>query len=75
MNMEFEAVSHTMQQSKDREYQISRADASVRGKFIYRAWLRKENLILLEIEAWDESGDRAAAVQECKLACLAHRGD
>lgn len=71
--MRWEAVTQTMLQSSDGKYQISRGPIEA-GKFTYRAWFRSENKILETVQCFDEVGDRAAAVEECKAACLQHSG-
>lgn len=69
--LNWEAVTSTMLQSSDGRYQISRSPEAA-GKFLYRAWHRPDNTIITTVQCFNESGDRAAATEECKAACLAH---
>ena len=69
--MQWVPVTQAMLQSEDSNYQISRGNETA-GKFTYRAWYRPENAILTTVQCFNESGDRAAAVVECKEACEKH---
>ena len=71
--MNWQPVTATMLQTDCTTYQISQSGLNS-GKLTYRAWLRPENKILAELQVWDESGERAAALSECKQACEVHDG-
>ena len=70
--MNFQPISNTLLQSDDGQYQISRGPGPTADKFTYRAWHRPTNTVLAKVDCWDEAGDRAAAVGECKQACANH---
>jgi len=72
--LKWEAVTSTMLQSSDGRYQISRSPEAA-GKFLYRAWHRPDNTIITTVQCFNESGDRAAAVVECKEACEKHAAE
>lgn len=72
--LKWESVTQSMLQSGDGNYQISRGNETA-GKFTYRAWFRPENKILATVQCFNEAGDRAAATEECKAACLAHANE
>lgn len=71
--MKFLPVSETMQQSECGQYQLSRTPKPTGSKHTYRAWHRPTNELLREVTVYDEPGDRAAAIAECKEACAEHR--
>jgi len=72
--LKWEALTSTMLQTSCKRYQISRGPLEA-GKFTYRAWLRAENKILASVQCYNEAGDRAAAVAECKEACAQHQAE
>lgn len=72
-SMNWHPVTATMLQTDCKTYQISRSGLNS-GKFTYRAWFRPENKILATVGCYDESGDRAAALTECKQACEVYNG-
>lgn len=71
LNLIWSAVTQTMLQSSCGRYQVSRSPDG-KERFLYRAWHRPDNTIITTVQCFNESGDRAAATEECKAACLAH---